>query len=87
MYRVNNHTEATSTLDKLRHAKALDTFDFSTLYNIPNGQIRTRMEELIIRNAYSTRVASLIASGKDYDYWTSGAVANTHSLTVNQLAR
>ena len=61
----------TNTLDKLRHARALDSFDFSTLYtNIPHSQLKTRMEELI-RNAFSTRDAS--------------HMANTPNLTVNQL--
>ena len=82
---INNSTEVTNTLDKLRHARALDSFDFSTLYtNIPHSQLKTRMEELI-RNAYNTRDASHMALGKDYAYWTSRPVANTRNLTVNQL--
>ena len=68
---TNNSTEVTNTLDKLRHARALDSFDFSTLYtNTPHCQLKTRMEELI-RKAYNTRDASLMALGKDYAYWTS----------------
>ena len=82
---INNSIEVTNTLDKLRHARALDSFDFSTLYtNIPHSQLKTRMEELI-RNAFSTRDASHMALGKDYAYWTSRHVANTRNLTVNQL--
>ena len=88
---INNSTEVTNTLDMLRHARALDSFDFSTLYtNIPHSQLKTRMEELI-RNAYNTRDASHIALGRDYAYWTSRPVsrpvANTHNLTVNQLVK
>ena len=41
------------------------------------------MEEL---NAYSARDTSHIISGNDYAYWTSRLLANTHNLTVNQLA-
>ena len=82
---INNSTEVTNTLEKLRHARALDSFDFSTLYtNIPHSQLKTHMEELI-RNAYTTRDGSHMALGKDYAYWTSRPVANTHNLTVNQL--
>ena len=84
---INNSTEVTNTLDMLRHARALDSFDFSTLYtNIPHSQLKTRMEELI-RNAYNTntRDASHMALGRDYAYWTSRPVANTRNLTVNQL--
>ena len=82
---INNSIEVTNTLDKLRHARALDSFDFSTLYtNIPHSQLKTRMEELI-RNAFSTRDASHMALGKDYAYWTSRPVADTRNLTVNQL--
>ena len=82
---INNSTEVTNTLDKLRHARALDSFDFSTLYtNIPHSQLKTRMEELI-RKAYNTRDASHMALGRDYAYWTSRPVANTRNLTVNQL--
>ena len=56
---INNSTEVTNTLDMLRHARALDSFDFSTLYtNIPHSQLKTRMEELI-RNAYNTRARCL----------------------------
>ena len=67
------------------HARALDSFDFSTLYtNIPHSQLKTRMEKLI-RNAYNTRDASHMALGKDYAYWTSRPVANIRNLTVNQL--
>ena len=29
---ISNSTEVTNTVDKLRHARALDSFDFSTLY-------------------------------------------------------
>ena len=82
---INNSIEVTNTLDKLRHARALDSFDFSTLYtNIPHSQLKTRMEELI-RNAFNTRDASHMALGKDYAYWTSRHVANSRNLTVNQL--
>ena len=81
---INNSIEVTNTLDKLRHVRALDSFDFSTLYtNIPHSQLKTRMEELI-RNAFSTRDASHMALEKDYAYWTSRPVANTCNLTVNQ---
>ena len=82
---INNSIEVTNTLDKLRHARALDSFDFSTLdTNIPHSQLKTRMEELI-RNAFSTRDASHMALGKDYAYWTSRPVANTRNLMMNQL--
>ena len=44
---INNSTKVTNTLDKLRHARALDSFDFSTLYtNTPHSQLKTRMEEV-----------------------------------------
>ena len=40
---INNSSEVTNNLDKLRHARALDSFDFSTLYtNIPHSQLKTR---------------------------------------------
>ena len=61
----------TTPLNKLRHARALDSFDFTTLYtNIPRSQLKTCMEELI-RNEYYARDASHVALGKDYAYWTS----------------
>ena len=69
-------------LDRLRYARSLVSFDLYT--NIPHSQLKTRMEELI-RNAYSTRDAYHTVLGKDYAYWTSRLVANTHNLTVNQL--
>ena len=82
---VINTTEVTYTLDKLRHARALDNFDFTALYtNIPHSQLKTRMEKLI-KNACNTRDAAHMALGKDYAYLPAAAKFNNTCGYIDDL--